>query len=163
MKKASKLSFGMKRDKDKGKEHDHEDRDREPSRRPSGATTIGPTHSSASSSFFNMSSNQTAATYGDVHMNGTTTTSANLENAPQYAHEGSSPPRSHSPIAQSTLSNKSKTLPPIPRDFAVTTAPSPGRTSPLPTSDVGKELFHAMGSSTLGVRFEVNVVKVSHV
>jgi hypothetical protein len=24
-------------------------------------------------------------------------------------------------------------------------------------------LFHAMGSSTLGVRFEVNVVKVSHV
>jgi len=160
IKKASKLSFGMKKDKDKGKERDYDDRDKEPTRRPSGTTTLGPTHSSASSSFFNMSSNHTGANYGDVHTNGTATNnSANPDTIPQHAQEGSSPPRSYSPIAQSTLSNKSKTLPPIPRDFVV----SAGRTSPLPTVGGDKELFDNMGSSTLGVRFEVNVVKVSDV
>jgi len=163
IKKASKLSFGMKRekDKDKGKERDYDDQDREPTRRPSGTTTLGPTHSSASSSFFNMSSNHTAANYGDVHTNGTTNTSANPDTTPQHPQEGSSPPRSYSPIAHSTLSNKSKTLPPIPRDFVVSSPLSPGRTSPLPTVD--KDLFDNMGSSTLGVRFEVNIVKVSDV
>jgi hypothetical protein len=162
IKKASKLSFGMKREKekDKGKERDYDDRDREPTRRPSGTTTLGPTHSSASSSFFNMPSNHAAATY-DVQTNGVTNISANPDTTPQHAQEGSSPPRSYSPIAQSTLSNKSKNLPPIPRDFVVSTPLSPGRTSPLPTGGADKELFDSIGNSTLGVRFEVNVVKVS--
>lgn len=160
IKKASKLSFRMKRekDKDKGKEREYDDRDREPTRRPSGATTLGPTHSSASSSFFNMPANHVAV---DAHMNGTTT--VNPDTTSQHAQEGSSPPRSHSPVAQSTLSNKSKNLPPIPRDFAVSTSLSPGRTSPLPTGEVDKDLLDSMGSSSLGVRFEVNVVKVCRV
>jgi len=119
---------------------------------PSCATTLGPTHISASSSFFNMSSNHAA---GDVHLNGTLS-----DTMPQHAQEGSSPPRSHSPMAQSTFSNKSKNLPPIPRDFAVSSPLPPGRTSPLPTGEVDKGLFENMGSRTLGVRFEVNVVKV---
>ena len=158
MKKASKLSFGLKRDKDKdkGKEREYDDRDREPTRRPSGTTTLGPTHSSASSSFFNMSSNHTTPAYGDVQVNGT-----NPDSSPHRAQEGSSPPRSHSPTVPSTLSSKAKNLPPIPRDFAVTTPQSPGCTSPLPTGEVDKEVFDSIGTSSLGVRFEVNVVKVS--
>lgn len=161
MKKASKLSFGMRRDKDKdkGKEREYDDRDREPTRRPSGTTTLGPTHSSASSSFFNMSSNHTSPAYGDVQVNGTSF--ANPDSSPHHTQEGSSPPRSHSPMAQSTLSSKGKNLPPIPRDFGMTTPLSPGRTSPLPTGEVVKEVFDSIGSSPLGVRFEVNVVKVS--
>jgi len=156
IKKASKLTFRMKRDKDKGKEREYDDRDREPTGRPSGTTTLGPTHSSASSSFFNMSSNHTA-THGDAHINGTTVIP---DTTSQHAQEGSSPPRSHSPVAQSILSNKSKNLPPIPRDFTVSTPLPPERTSPLPVGGVDKEMFESMGSSTLGVRFEVNVVKV---
>ena len=165
IKKASKLSFGIKRekDKDKGKERDHDDKERELPGRPSGgAATLAPTHSSASSSFFNVSSNPTAVPHGEAHTNGSTTLSAHPDGfPPHHAQDGSSSPRSHSPTAHSTLSHKSKVLPPIPRDFVATSPLSTGRSpSPLPTGEVDKELFETMGSSSLSVKFEVNIVKV---
>ncbi len=166
IKKASKLSFGMKREKDKNKERDHDDKEKESPGRPSGgAATLAPTHSSASS-FFNVSSNVTAVPHYEVHTNGSTTLSAHPDSfpSPHHAQEGSSSPRSHSPTAHSTLSNKSKVLPPIPRDFIVTSPLPIGRSpSPLPTGEVDKELFETMGSSSLSVKFEIIIVKVGNI
>jgi len=188
MKKASKLSFVVKRDKekdkdkDKGKERDYDDKEKEPAGRPSGGTaTLVPTHSSASSSFFNVPpSNHTAIAAqgeeGAVQTNGSTMAGANVDNAPtptttSYAHphaqdgsSSSSPPRSYSPVAHSTLSssNKTKVLPPIPRDFATPTSPLPSARSPspLPTGEVDKDVFETMGNTSLSVRFEINIIKV---
>ena len=53
---------------------------------------------------------------------------------------------------------KTKNLPPIPRDFASPTSASP---QPLPTGEVDQDVFDAIGSSALSVRFEINIVKVS--
>jgi hypothetical protein len=183
VKKASKLSFGMKRDKekDKGKEREYSDdkekdksHDKEASGRPSGGLTATP--SGTSSSFFNVSSNHTAVPSGDSQgqplTNGSSTLTApaspNPDSAPATGHSQddftSSPTRSHSPgPGSATLSNKAKVLPPIPRDFGLprTTSPLPPRSpSPLPTGEVDKELFESMGSSSLSVRFEINIVKV---
>ncbi|KAF8966120.1 hypothetical protein BDZ97DRAFT_1729406 [Flammula alnicola] len=156
VKKASKLSFGMKRDK--GKERDQsmdkekeKEKEKEVSSRPSGGTLMT-TASSGSSSFFNVSSNHTviAAPEAQVQTNGLSPPSPNAD------HEGA-PPRSHSPA----ISNKGKVLPPIPRDFG-TRPPSPLRRSPspLPTGEVDRELFETMGNNSLSVRFEINIVKV---
>ena len=136
-KKASKRSFGMR------------NREREPSKdkelpsRPSGATTLSATASSASSSFFHVSSNAHTAT-GDVAAR-----SGTLEN---IAGATEDVPRSGSPT-------KGKTLPPIPKDMA---SASPGLlpTSPLPTGEVDPDVFETIGASALAVRFEINVVKV---
>jgi len=157
VKKASKLSFGMKRDK--GKERDQsieKEKEKEAASRPSGGTTLTATPSSGSSSFFNVSSNHTVVAPPDAQAqtNGATLspTSPNTD-----AQDGSSP-RSYSPS-----SNKSKVLPPIPRDFGAprTTSPLPPRSpSPLPTGEVDKEMFESMGNNSLSVRFEINIVKV---
>jgi hypothetical protein len=156
VKKASKLSFGMKREKgkereqsiDKPKEHE---KDKETLGRPSGGTLMT-TASSGSSSFFNVSSNHTvvAPPESQVQTNG-------LSPSFQYAESETSPPRSHSPA----VSNKGKVLPPIPRDFATRpTSPQPRSPSPLPTGAIDKELFDSMGNNSLSVRFEINIVKV---
>ncbi|PPQ65043.1 hypothetical protein CVT26_015739 [Gymnopilus dilepis] len=180
VKKASKLSFGMKRDKGKDKElppdsakdHDAKDKEKDTPSRPSGATTLMTTPSSGSSSFFNVSSNHTVvASDGQasvptsaqgpttpIQTNGLSPTSALTNNDQDAAN----PPRSYSPTV-SNRSNKSKVLPPIPRDFgAAPRPPSPNRRSPspLPTGEIDRELFESMGNNSLSVRFEINVVKV---
>lgn len=136
-KKASKRSFGIK----------SKDREREPAKdkelpsRPSGATTLSTTASSASSSFFHVSSNAHTATVEAAR-------SGTLENlvAPEDATRPQSPA-------------KGKNLPPIPQDQAPA-SPLVPPSSPLPTGEVGHDLFETIGSSSLAVRFEVNIVKV---
>ncbi|TFK70981.1 Pkinase-domain-containing protein [Pluteus cervinus] len=165
VKKSSKLSFGKKRDK--GKDRDSEkDKDgvaingngKDTPGRPSVATTLTATPSSGSSSFFNVSSHYT----GTVKAAAADSPSTNgLEIEPTASIHSQSP---------SIVSGKSKILPPIPHDFASGTAtPIPGdksgagtarSPSPLPTGEVDKEVFESMGSSTLSVRFEINIVKV---
>ncbi|KAF9483696.1 Pkinase-domain-containing protein [Pholiota conissans] len=156
VKKASKLSFGMKREKgkereqsiDKPKEHE---KDKENLGRPSGGTLMT-TASSGSSSFFNVSSNHTvvAPQEHQPQTNG-------LSPTVQYADSEAIPPRSHSPA----VSNKGKVLPPIPRDFAARpTSPQQRSSSPLPTGEIDRELFETMGNNSLSVRFEINIVKV---
>ncbi|KDR72880.1 hypothetical protein GALMADRAFT_158535 [Galerina marginata CBS 339.88] len=162
VKKASKLSFGMKRDKgkdrdqsdvkDQDKDKDKEkEKEKETSSRPSG-TTLMTTPSSGSSSFFNVSSNHTvvASTEAQAQTNGLSPLS------PSTDHDAI-PPRSHSPA----ISNKGKVLPPIPRDFATRpTSPTQRSPSPMPTGEIDRELFESMGNNSLSVRFEINIVKV---
>ena len=150
IKKASKLSFGMKRDKgkerepsgDKGKGADQPGR-------PSGGTTLSATPS-GSSSFFNVTSNQTATAQQEPQVNGAV--------AQPIVDVDVTPP---SPRVPATI--KAKVLPPIPRDFG-TRVPSPlpsaRSPSPLPTGQVDRDVFESMGHNTLSVRFEINVVKV---
>ncbi|KAI1793792.1 Pkinase-domain-containing protein [Ganoderma leucocontextum] len=136
-KKASKRSFGLK-----SKEREREPpKDKELPSRPSGATTLSTTASSASSSFFHVSSNAHTATVEAAH-------SSTLENlaAPEDTTRSQSP-------------TKGKNLPPIPHD-QVPASPQPPPASPLPTGEVRPDLFETIGSSSLAVRFEVNIVKV---
>ncbi|KIM44218.1 hypothetical protein M413DRAFT_376918 [Hebeloma cylindrosporum] len=157
VKKASKLSFGMKRDKGKEREPSMDkEKEKEHAGRPSGATLMT-TASSGSSSFFNVSSNHTVVagspetpTIQPAMMNGLTpVSSATTERDPG----------SHSPA----LANKGKVLPPIPRDFggrATSPVPPPRSPSPMPTGEIDRELFESMGNNSLSVRFEINIVKV---
>lgn len=150
VKKASKLSFGAKRDK--GKDRDHEAKDKEAPGRPSGGTTLTATPSSGSSSFFNVSSNHTVVA-PETPVNGAAASpSMELEVAPSFQS-----------LSPSSASAKSKTLPPIPRDFGGR-APSPSARSPspMPTAEVDRDVFESMGNNTLSVRFEINIVKVSY-
>lgn len=165
VKKVSKLSFGFHREKGK-------DRDREPSiesstgtvkekelpGRPSAATTLTATPSSGSSSFFNVSSQQTAIP--EVTVNGTATApaTANPDPTPSLEIDVRPPSRSQSPS-----SVKSKMLPPIPRDFGMmprATSPSPLSPVPLTGEVADRDMFETMGRNTLSVRFEINIVKV---
>lgn len=147
VKKASKLSFGMKRDKGKDKEHPLEkekEKEKEASGRPSVGTTLTTTPSSGSSSFFNVSSNNHTVV-GDHSANGANGPSADVPETP-----GSRP---------STI-GKGKMLPPIPRDSTSNRAPSPLHSLNLaPTGEV--DAFDNVGNNKLGVRFEINIVKVS--
>jgi hypothetical protein len=157
VKKASKLSFGMKRDKGKEREPSMDkEKEKEHAGRPSGATLMT-TASSGSSSFFNVSSYHTVvaaspdAQTQQMVMNGLSPVSPTSEReAP--------PSPSHSPL----IGNKAKVLPPIPRDFGGrTTSPVPPRSpSPMPTGEIDRELFESMGNNSLSVRFEINIVKV---
>lgn len=190
VKKASKLSFGMKRDKGKEKEKEREkEREREEKEkgqvhlgdgpanaplqvqgRPSGGTTtatatgLTATPSSGSSSFFNVASNQTVVA------------ASNQQEQQQQQHlkDPSSGDQQGSIRSYSPVSNKSKVLPPIPRDFAgagatgtvgtvgsAGSAPLPPRSpSPLPSGEVGREVFESIAKNQLSVRFEINIVKV---
>ncbi|KAI0668235.1 Pkinase-domain-containing protein [Trametes maxima] len=134
-KKSSKRSFGMR-----SRDRDRDTKDKELPSRPSGGTTLSTTASSASSSFFHVSSNAHTATVEPVR-------SDTVEN---LAAEESAP-RPQSPT-------KGKNLPPIPRDF--TASPQPALLSPLPTGAVNHDLFESIGANSLAVRFEINVVKV---
>ena len=166
VRKASKLSFGMNRkDKDKDRTGEssvngstHREKDKELPGRPSGGAgpgpgpgpttnTFGATQSSGSSSFFNVSSNAPTVQPDDA--------SATLQ-----PDEDSPGRRSHSPA-------RTKTLPPIPRDFVAAGAATPQQqqqqqpVSPPPTGEVADpEVFESVGRNTLSVRFEINIVKV---
>ncbi|TRM66776.1 hypothetical protein BD626DRAFT_565862 [Schizophyllum amplum] len=165
VKKASKLSFVRR---EKGKERERESlRDQESSRerpsgerpdgRPSNATTLGPSLSSGSSSFFGASGTGLSSSNTGVSTTGTGTESG----MPSHPSDGltvdtSTPSRSHSP--------RGKVLPPIPRDFARaesarTVSPLPPH-SPFPTGEIDKDVFESMGTNTLSVRFEITIVKV---
>ena len=123
------------------KSKEREPKDKELPSRPSGATTLSTTASSASSSFFHVSSNAHTTTVEAAR-------SSTLENlaAPEETTRPQSPA-------------KGKNLPPIPHDHAPA-SPQPPPASPLPTGEVDANLFETIGSSSLAVRFEVNVVKV---
>ncbi|OSC98564.1 Pkinase-domain-containing protein [Trametes coccinea BRFM310] len=138
-KKGSKRSFGMR---SKERERERDTKDKELPSRPSGGTTLSTTASSASSSFFHVSSNAHTATVEPAR-------SDTLENMTAAAEE--SAPRSQSPT-------KGKNLPPIPRDFAA--SPQPTLLSPLPTGEIDPDVFESIGNNSLAVRFEINVVKV---
>lgn len=144
VKKTSKLSFSMKREKGRDRDQSAEKDRGEAPGRPSVGTTLTTTPSSGSSSFFNVSSNHTVVP--EPNANGAATPSMELD--------VNQPPRSQSPSA----STKSKILPPIPRDFG--TSPIPRSPSPMPTGEVDREVFESMGNNTLSVRFEINIVKV---
>lgn len=151
VKKASKISFSMKRDKGKERELPDKGRGADQPGRPSGGTTLSATPS-GSSSFFNVSSNQTGVAPQEPQTNGfVVLPSVDLDVTP--------------PSPSTIGTTKSKVLPPIPRDFggrAPSPLPSARSPSPLPTGQVDREVFESMGNSTLSVRFEINIVKVSH-
>jgi serine/threonine protein kinase KIN1/2 len=157
VRKASKLSFGMgRKDKDRtgeasvnGSTHKEKEKEKDLPGRPSGSgggpASFGPTQSSGSSSFFNVSMNTATPTphADDV--------SATLQLQPDE-----SPRRSNSPA-------RSKNLPPIPRDFGGAGGASAATPQQqlAPTGEVNdREAFESVGQSTLSVRFEINIVKV---
>jgi serine/threonine protein kinase KIN1/2 len=160
IKKASKLSFTLKRDKGKEKDNsvdNYKDKDRDAAGRPSGATTLT-TPSSDSSSFINVASNHTVVPSPDKE---TTSMQNNGPSAFSSPTDIDISPASASPVTPA--SNKTKVLPPIPHDFSPrTTSPSPAHRSPspLPTGEVDRDVFESMGNNSLSVRFEINIVKV---
>jgi len=160
IKKASKLSFTLKRDKGKEKDHavdNNRDKDRDVGGRPSGGTTFT-TPSSDSSSFINVASNHTVVPSQDKEATPTQVNGPSTFPSPMDMEFNS--PISAAPATPA--SNKTKVLPPIPRDFAPrTTSPLPHRSpSPLPTGEVDWHVFESMGNNSLSVRFEINIVKV---
>ena len=177
VRKASKLSFTLRRDKGKEKDHSFDnskDKDREATGRPSEATVLT-TPSSDSSSFINVASNQTVVPSSSLDKEMTT-----MQTQQQQQANGTSslPPSSYvaiepiSPVSASPV-NKTKVLPPIPRDFAVPASPLPVQSplsplqrrspSPLPTGEVDRDVFETMGNNSLSVRFEINIVKVNNI
>ncbi|KIL59369.1 hypothetical protein M378DRAFT_169440 [Amanita muscaria Koide BX008] len=161
VKKASKLSFGMKRDKGKDKELPPEktEKDKETPSRPSGGTTtLTATPSSGSSSFFNVSSNHTVVPSDQHHP--VANTNGTLDRTPSVDIEP--------PSRLSTATNgKGKNLPPIPRRDSTSNQRSPSPSlniSPVPTTGGGGsaevDAFENVAANKLGVRFEINIVKV---
>jgi len=136
-KKTSKLSFVGR--SPKSRERDSQPKDKELPSRPSGGTILTATASSASSSFFHVSSNAHSAT---VEARSDTPEATN-------GQPEETPSRSPTPA-------KGKILPPIPRDFAA----SPQPMSALPTGEVNQDVFETIGANSLAVRFEINIVKV---
>ncbi|KAJ7140057.1 hypothetical protein C8R43DRAFT_1018800 [Mycena crocata] len=155
VKKVSKLSFGIRRDKSRDRDLSvDKEREREAPGRPSGATTLTATPSSGSSSFFNVTSHQPIIAPEPKPAvapvaNGAMVPSLSLD------FDVTPPSRTASPA-----SIKSKVLPPIPRDFAASPGPMSPSPNSLPTGEVDREVFESMGNNTLSVRFEINIVKV---
>lgn len=155
MKRASKLSFKMLNRDDKSTKEAAAGGDKEkdlPSR-PSGGTTLAATPSSGSSSFFNVSSN-THTVLADSQRSETDASTTVHASSAAPAEEASSSTRPNSP-------STAKTLPPIPRDYAVapasTHAPS---TQALSMGEMQEDVFESIGANKLAVRFEINIVKV---
>jgi hypothetical protein len=163
VKKASKLSFGMRSHKGKDKEKKESEEKAQVQNvdvpqtqaqgRPSGATGLTATPSSGSSSFFNISSHHTVVG-----------TDPSQQLQMQYLQQPQ-PQQGNDPNSYSPVSNKSKILPPIPRDFATMTSGTgsiapPRSPSPLPSGEVGRDVFDSIAKNQLSVRFEINVVKV---
>ncbi|KAI0703400.1 hypothetical protein BC835DRAFT_1262895 [Cytidiella melzeri] len=136
--KSSKLSFGIK---SREREKDRDGKDKELPSRPSGGTILSMTPSSASSSFFHVSSHgqPTEAAQSEL-----------LVTAAQIAEETTPVPRSPSPAA-------SKVLPPIPRDYAAAPTQPAAQLSAGPTEHA---VFDRVSANSLAVRFEINIVKV---
>jgi hypothetical protein len=170
VRKASKLSFTLKRDKGKEKDHsidNHKDKDRETAGRPSEATVLT-TPSSDSSSFINVSSNQTVVPSSLSQDKETSTQTQQQTNGTSGLPSVVDP---ISPVSASPV-NKTKVLPPIPHDFAFPASPLPVQSplpaqqrspSPLPTGEVDRDVFESMGNNSLSVRFEINIVKVYNI
>ncbi|KAG6873278.1 hypothetical protein C0992_008861, partial [Termitomyces sp. T32_za158] len=170
VKKASKISFGMKRERERergevgyNKSVREKERERERERATPG---LSPTPS-GSSSFFNVL--PTAAAGRE-----------SVQPQPQQQQLGV-PPNANAtangngvgiamvPSGELVSSaSRTKVLPPIPRELGASSPPPPPpgplvpvRTpSPLPTSEVDREVFETMGNNTLSVKFEINIVKV---
>ena len=136
-KRPSKLSFRV-RGKDREKEKDL------PSR-PSGATTLATTPSSESSSFFNVASNNNPV--ANTNPRSETESTATTVQAPEDVP---------TPVPSSPLS-ASKTLPPIPRDYA---GSPPPQHAMYHTGEIDEDVFELIGANKLAVRFEINIVKV---
>ncbi|KAI0263593.1 hypothetical protein BC834DRAFT_827457 [Gloeopeniophorella convolvens] len=144
VRKASKLSFGVRREKDKEPAQAQATSPTTPATNGNGKEngkertegTGGPP-SSGSSSFFNVSSGAPT-----VHAD---------DGASTLQAEEVAPRRSHSPA-------RSKNLPPIPRDFGAAASPGPGHA--FPTGEVDRDVLESVGQSTLAVRFEIIIVKV---
>lgn len=152
VKKASKMSFGMKskeRERESMKEKEQEaPLEKELPHRPSIGTALSATPSSGSSSFFNVSSNTHTITADNSRHQ-----EANVLTPGTPQEEQRDPFRSQTPV-------KGKVLPPIPRDFAATPQPHTPRPAPFPTGEVDREVFESIGASSLSVRFEINIIKV---
>ena len=147
-KRPSKLSFRMRgrdREKEKEKGGTPVEKDKDLPGRPSGATTLTVTPSSESSSFFNVIShnNPTADKNPRSETESTSVTVQAPEDVPTPVP--SSPP------------SVSKTLPPIPRDYAGSPAPQHAM---YHTGELDEDVFESIGANKLAVRFEINVVKV---
>jgi hypothetical protein len=150
----------MKREKGKEREasFDKEGRDKDSVGRPSlGTTTLGATPSHGSSSFFNVSSHPTASPEPPhiLHPNGISSATFQSNGISVDDDKDATASRSNSPT---TANRTNKGLPPIPRDFG---AASPRPPSPMPSGAIDKEVFESLGNSTLSVRFDINIVKVS--
>ena len=148
-KRPSKLSFRV-RGKDREKEKEKEggttaEKEKDLPSRPSGATTLTATPSSESSSFFNVTSHSNPA--ADTNTRSETDSTA----ATVQAQEDAPTPIPSSPPSAS------KTLPPIPRDYAGSPAPAHAM---YHTGELDEDVFESIGANKLAVRFEINVVKV---
>ena len=88
---------------------------------------------------------------------------SSLYNVSSNAHTIKAEPHTNDVTTNNQLDTTARTdtknLPPIPRDFAPP-PPSPSPANALPTGEIADDVFEALGSSTLCVRFEVNIVKV---
>ena len=123
------------------------EREKELPSRPSGGTVLSMTPSSASSSFFHVGANSHTQ-QSDAARSDTLEATASHGGGIGGGGEDASL-RSHSPTA-------SKNLPPIPRDFA-----QQGQHQfPTSAGPVDHDTFEAIGSSSLSVRFDINIVKV---
>lgn len=148
-KKASKLSFALK----------GRDRDGSPPKSAYGdASTIASATTavrsdSTSSSLYNVSSN--AHTVKPEEINGVL-----AEDMSKTAGSPANDATSNSTLDSSPT--KGKNLPPIPRDYAPQPqTPSTGAPlTNLPTGEVDPDVFDSIGSNTLCVRFEINIIKV---
>ncbi|KAI0338743.1 Pkinase-domain-containing protein [Trametopsis cervina] len=137
--KSSKLSFSKK---GREREKDRDGKDKELPSRPSGGTILSMTPSSASSSFFHVSSHGQPTEAGRSDM---------LESV---VNGGEEPPAA---LPASPAHGASKVLPPIPRDYAAVPPPS---STPQPVSQIDPAVFETIGQNSLAVRFEINIVKV---
>jgi hypothetical protein len=169
VKKASKLSFGVKRDKgkdrDKDKERERENSSDKDKERPSTAGNPLAVSQSDSSSFFNVSSHTAAVAAAAVAAaDGGGTGTVRIETNGVVT----TPPPPSVTIDEAASSSSSasptkpKVLPPIPRDFSGGLHPINPPTSPQPSGEVDREAFESMRNNTLSVRFEINIVKVSY-
>jgi len=147
-KRPSKLSFrvrGKDREKEKEKGGAAVEKEKDLPSRPSGATTLTATPSSESSSFFNVSSQNTPT--ADTNTRAETESTAATVQAPEDVP---------TPV-QSSPPSGSKTLPPIPRDYAGSPPPQHAMHH---TGEIDEDVFESIGANKLAVRFEINIIKV---
>jgi serine/threonine protein kinase KIN1/2 len=177
VRKASKLSFGMKgRDADAAstataptvKEKEKDGVAKPAAEGGAGLNGTGgqhhqpltPTPSSGSSSFFNVPTAPIAvAAAAHPSPVAVAVATEGAAGSPTNGHAELTPtptPRSASPEHQ-------KNLPAIPRDFAASPQPTFRTTTPtpaIPTGEVDQGVFDTIGTNSMAVRFDINVVKV---
>ena len=147
-KRPSKLSFrvrGKDREKKEKEGGTTAEKEKDFPSRPSGATTLTATPSSESSSFFNVTSHNNPA--ADTNTRSETESTVITVQAPEDVP---------TPVPSSPPS-VSKTLPPIPRDYAGSPTP---QHAIYHTGEIDEDVFETIGANKLAVRFEINIVKV---